>query len=166
MKKTLALASIVLMAGSLSACGGDNNNSSSGGSYCDQIKDVKASTDGLDFTTLSSAQFADFKSSLRDVESAAPDDVKGDWKTFNDTLDEVSQILDDAGLSFDDLQAISKDPTNLPDGVDIAKLQEFAQKMQALDTRSEFEDASNAIQASVKDQCGIVLDETSSPSGS
>jgi hypothetical protein len=162
MKKTLALACIVLMAGSLTACGGDDNSSAGGGgSYCDQIKTLKSNVDTLDFTALSDEQFSDLQHSLDGIEASAPADVKDDWSTLSSAIDQLKQILADAGLSFADLQAIQNDPTNLPDGVDIAKLQELAQKLQEFAANSDFEAASNAIQANVKDECGIELNDTS-----
>ena len=168
MKKLLALASIVLMAGSLTACGGDDNSGAGGGgggSYCDQVKDLKASVDDLDFTTLSEDQFSALQSGLDDIESAAPDDVKDDWSTLNSAIEEFHNILADAGLSVEDLQALQDDPTNLPEGVDIAKLQEAIQKLNELATNSDFDAASTAIQDNVKSECGIELD-TSSTTGS
>jgi hypothetical protein len=166
MKKTLALASIVLMAGSLTACGGDNNSSAGGGgSYCDQITSLKSNVNGLDFTKLSDQQFSDLQSSLAGIESSAPSDIKDDWSTLNGAIDQLKQILSDAGISFDDLQAIQNDPSNLPDGIDIAKLQELAQKLNDFATNSDFTAASDAIQANVKSECGIDLN-TSSTTGS
>jgi hypothetical protein len=159
MKKTLALASVVLMAGALTACGGDDSSSSGG--YCDQLQDLKNDAEGLDFTKLSDAQFSSLQNSLNDIEASAPSDVKDDWATFNDTLDQIKQILDETGLSFDDIQAIQENPNDLPDGVDLAKLQELAQKMQEVSTQSGFQDASDAIQQNVKDECDINLDDTS-----
>jgi hypothetical protein len=167
MKKTLALASVVLMAVSLTACGGDDNSSAGGGggSYCDQIKSVKSNVDGLDFTKLDDAQFSDLQSSLVGIASSAPADVKDDWTTLNSAIDQLKQILDDAGISFDDLQAIQNDPTNLPDGIDIAKLQDLAQKLNDFASNSDFTAASDAIQANVKSECGIDLN-TSDTTGS
>ena len=159
MKKTLALASLALLAGSLTACGGDDNSGSGGGSYCDQVKSLKSSVTDLDFTTLSEDQFSDLQGSLDDIEASAPSDVKDDWTTLNGAIDQLKSILDEAGLSFDDLQAIQDDPTNLPEGVDLAKLQELAQKLNDFAANSDFEDASNAIQANVKDECGVDLSD-------
>jgi hypothetical protein len=170
MKKLLALASIVLMAGSLTACGGDDNSNAGGGgggggSYCDQVKDLKSNVDDLDFTTLTEDQFADLQSALDGIASSAPADVQDDWNTLGDAIDEFKSILDEAGLSLDDLQAIQQDPTNLPDGVDLAKLQELAQKLNDFAANSDFDAASNAVQQNVKDECGVDLD-TSSTTGS
>jgi ABC-type glycerol-3-phosphate transport system substrate-binding protein len=164
MKKALALASVMLMAGALTACGGGDDNSDSGGSYCDQVNDLKAKTDSLDFTQQTDEEFSDFRSSLRDIEAAAPENAKADWATFNDGLDQVAQLLDDAGLTFEDVQAMQSNGS-LPDGVDIAKLQEFAEKMQQLTSQSEMTDASEAIVKNIKDECGIDLVDTSSTTG-
>ena len=164
MKKTLALATIVLMAGSLTACGGDDNSSAGGGgggSYCDQIKSVKSNVDGLDFTKLDDAQFSDLQNSLAGIASSAPADVKDDWTTLNGAIDQLKQILDDAGLSFNDLQDIQDDPTHLPEGIDVAKLQELAQKLHDFASNSDFTAASDAIQANVKSECGIDLNDSS-----
>jgi ABC-type glycerol-3-phosphate transport system substrate-binding protein len=164
MKKALALASVVLMAASLTACGGDENtSSSSGGSYCDQVKAMKAKSDTLDFTQLSDSQYAELQSSLRDIEAVAPDDVKADWATFNDGLDQIAQLLNDAGLSFDDVKAMQGG--SIPEGTDLAKLQEFADKVQQLTADSEMTDASKAISQNIKDECGVDLDTSSTTGG-
>jgi hypothetical protein len=168
MKKLLALASVALLAGSLTACGGDDSSAGGGGgggSYCDQVKDLKSNVDDLDFATLTEDQFADLQSALDGIASSAPDDVKDDWTTVGDAIDEFKSILTEAGISLDDLQAIQDDPSNLPDGVDIAKLQELAQKLNDFSANSDFADASDAVQQSVKNECGVDLD-TSSTTGS
>jgi hypothetical protein len=166
MKKTLALASIALLAGSLTACGGDDSSAGGGGSYCDQVKSLKSTVNNLDFTTLDDAGFSDFQDSLDGIEASAPADIKGDWTTLNAAVDQLKGILADAGLTFDDLQAIQDDPSNLPDGVDIAKLQALAQKLSDFADESDFKTASHNIQANVKDECGIDISATSTTTGS
>ncbi|HSS67701.1 MAG TPA: hypothetical protein VLK34_04065 [Nocardioidaceae bacterium] len=166
MKKTLALASIALLAGSLTACGGGDSNSGSGGSYCDQVKSLKDTVNSLDFTALDDAGFSDFQDSLDGIEASAPSDIKGDWTTLNAAVDQLKGILADAGLTFDDLKAIQADPSNLPDGVDIAKLQALAQKLNDFAADSDFKTASDNIQANVKSECGIDISATSTTTGS
>ena len=165
MKKTLAVASIALMAASLTACGGDDNSGAGGGSYCDQVKSLKSKVNGLDFTALDDSGFQALQDSLHGIEDSAPSDIKADWSTLNGAVDQLQGILSDAGLTFDDIKAIQQDPSNLPDGVDIAKLQELAQKLNEFSSNNDFQDAADNIQANVQDECGISLEDTSTSGG-
>jgi hypothetical protein len=168
MKKTLAVASVVLFAASLTACGDDGGGSSSSGGYCDQVKDLQSTfAEVQDFSRISDDTFESMRSSLDDIESAAPDDVKDDWAALTGALDELKSILADAGLSFDQLQEIQEDPTNLPEDVDLAKLQELGQKLNDFSAENDLQASADAIQAEVKSECGIELDtSTDSSSGS
>lgn len=156
MKKTLALAAGVLLTVSLAACGG--SGSSSSGDYCDLLKDAKSDVDTSDFTTLTDAKFNDLVDQIHAVEESAPSDVQDDWKTFGDVLDQFQSILSDAGISFDDLSSLQSG--QLPDGVDMAKLQEAMKKLQSLDTDSLTEAQQN-IADNAKSECDITIDTTS-----
>ena len=169
MKKLLAIASVVVMSATLSSCGGDDGDgggasSGGGGDYCDQIETIKSNFEDLDFSALSDDTFTDLRDSVSNLEDAAPDDVKDDWATLGDALDQFNQILADAGLTLDDLQAISEDPSNLPDDVDLAALQELGTKMAEVSENGDFEAAGDAITENVKEECGIDLDDTSTDS--
>jgi hypothetical protein len=159
MKKTLALASVVLMAASLTACGGGDDNSSggSGGSYCDKVKDLQSTVTSLDFTQLDDAKFSALQDGLHGIEDSAPSDIKPDWTTLNSAIDELDNILSDAGLTFDDLKAIQNDPSNLPDGVDLSKLQDLAKKLNDFSSNTDFQSAADKVQTNVKAECGIDL---------
>jgi hypothetical protein len=165
MKKSLALgalASIALLAGSLTACGSGDDSASggSGDDYCGQIKTLQSSVSSLDFTQLDDASFAKLQDSLHGIEDSAPSDIKGDWTTLNSAIDQLNTILSDAGLTFDDLKAIQTDPSHLPDGVDLSTLQGLAKKLNDFASNTSFQDASDNIQANVKDVCHIDLDAT------
>jgi hypothetical protein len=167
MKKTLAVAAVALLAASLTACGDDggdgDGSGSSGAGYCDQVEDLKTGfADVQDFTKITEDDFSGIQNALDDIESAAPDDVKDDWATLAGALDELKSILEEAGLTFDQLQQIQEDPTNLPEGVDLAKLQELGQKLSDFTDENDFQASADAIQAEVKDECGIDLDDDAS----
>jgi hypothetical protein len=163
MRKTLAVAAAVLVAGSVTACGGDDDNgssASSGGGYCDIIKASQDEFADLDFTQLTADDYSALEDRFDDIATAAPADVKEQWTTLRDALDELDGILEDAGMSFDDLQQLQENPNNLPEGVDLAELQALAPKLQAWASNTDYQAAGDAITANVKAKCGIDLDDT------
>jgi len=166
MKKKLAFASIVLLATSLSACGGDDGGDGGGGTtnssgdYCDKLDDAKSSIQALDFRGMGESQFSELQGRLSDVGDSAPADVKDEWVTLNGAIGDFKTLLNDAGLSLDDLQAITENPTDLPDNVDLKKLQELAPKLQEFSEDNDLEAASDAITKHAKSECGIDLEDS------
>ena len=77
-----------------------------------------------------------------------------------DKIDELDKILSDAGLSLDDLAGLQSG--QLPEGVDMAKLQEMSTKLQAFSDTSELDPALKNIQKSLKDDCGIDTEDSGS----
>lgn len=184
MKKTLAIASLVFVAASLSGCGGDSSNTSSSSSstsssepstpatssasssgYCDQLTTFQNDFQSLDFTSLTDVQFSDVRSAIDDLESSAPDDVKPDWTTLGDSLGELQNILDKFGVSLDVLKEIQADPTNLPDGLTVKKVQQLGGELQSYSqsVQGDVSKAGEDIQTNAKSECGIDLG--GSPSG-
>ena len=160
MKRTAVVAAALLMGATLSACGddgGSGGSSSSGSSYCDQLKDAKDSVDDVDFTALTDATYDDLVSQFNDLEDAAPDDIADDWATLNGALVQFKGILEEAGISLDDLQAMQTG--GVPDDIDLEALQQLGTKMEELTANGDFETASDAITQHAKDECGIDLDE-------
>jgi hypothetical protein len=161
MKRTAVVAAALLMGATLSACGDDGGSGgSSGGSYCDQLQDAKDSVNDVDFTALTDATYEDLVSQFQDLEDAAPDDIADDWATLNGALAQFKDILDEAGISLDDLQGMQSG--EIPDDVDLDALQQLGTKMQELTASGEFEDASDAISEHALDECDIDLDEGTS----
>jgi hypothetical protein len=166
MKRTVLVVAVFVMGATLSACGDDGDSGgSSAGDYCDQLKDAQDEVEGVDFTTLDDQKYDDLVGQFNDLEDAAPEEVKDDWTTLNGALTDFKGLLDDAGISLDDLSGLQSG--QVPDGVDVSKLQELGTKMQELTDNGDFEDASDAITQHAKDECGIDLDEdTTTDSGS
>jgi hypothetical protein len=158
-RPALAAASVALLAGSLSACGGgaDNHNSGSDNSvqqYCSTLRSVKN-----DLTNLSSVMgnaggglqkaMNDFKK----LQDRAPAAVRDDWATVNDKLTRMRQILSGAGLSMQDLTRISQGKA--PPHIDPAKLRQAMHKMQGVTTGTSLENAYRAIAAHAKRECHL-----------
>jgi hypothetical protein len=165
MKKTFAVATIVIMASSLAACGGNDDDSSgsgggAGGGYCDTIQSVKDEVASGNFDTLTQAEFDSFQSKIADIQSAAPDDVADDWQNLGDYLNQFESLLKDAGISLDDLQSLESG--DLPSGVDTSDLTDLATKLQTLTKDNDIEAADKAITASAKSECDINLDDSGS----
>ncbi|MGH3447872.1 MAG: hypothetical protein ACRDQA_04725 [Nocardioidaceae bacterium] len=162
MKKALSLASIALIAAtSLTACGGDDDtDSSSGGDYCSIYQSADDQLGDLEVTTLSDQKFEQVRDKMDQLREAAPTDkLEQDWTKSGQYLDDFQGALEDAGISFDQLQQLAND--KMPEGVDPAKIQELAKTMQKLTQDSSMQDAQDHIQADVKSRCGIDVDSDS-----
>lgn len=149
MKKTLAFAGVLLVAGSLTACGGDGGSDSD---YCNDLK--AASTKYKDVGSGDVAALEDAFKTFHELADEAPSDIKNDWKTFDTALTGLQDALDDAGLKLSDLAELQAN--KLPAGVDQAKLTELATKVSELGN-ADFSKASKAIEKHAKDTCKVDL---------
>jgi hypothetical protein len=84
----------------------------------------------------------------------APDNISSDWKTVDDAISTIETALKDAGLKPSDLAAMQKG--QMPQGVDLSKLQALAPKLQSLSS-GDVTTAANNIAADAKKTCGLDL---------
>jgi hypothetical protein len=164
MKKTFALATIVLMASSVTACGSSKDDNGSGGtsgsgSYCDTLQSVKSDIVGGTFNNLSQASFDALQSKISNIQSSAPDAVSADWQTLGDYLDQFEGLFKAAGLNLDDLQGLQAG--KIPDGVDPATLTKLSSQLAKLSDTGDLSAATTAIEKSAKSDCKIDLEDTS-----
>ncbi|NYG55968.1 hypothetical protein [Nocardioides perillae] len=171
MKRNLALsASAVLLAGVLAGCGGDDGGSSaegSGGSgggatddYCAALEQAKEDIDALEQGDV--AQFEQTFQVIGELAEQAPDEVAADWRVLDETLTGLETSLADAGLELADLEQLSAG--EVPEGVDMAKLQQLATEMQSFSS-AEVEEAGDAISEHAQSECGIDLDDSGASEG-
>ena len=151
MKKTLGLTSAVLMAVSLTAC------SDSSDEYCDTLKESQTQFSDLDFASLSDEGFTDLQDQVGTLADQAPSEVSDDWEALGDKLDEFKTLLDEAGIGLGDLETLQQG--TVPEGVDPAKLQELAPKLQEFAVDPRLEEAQQAIRDNAKSECEITLGE-------
>src|SRR5699024_1454568 len=133
------------MLGALAACGGGGTEA-----YCDDLEDANGT-----FRTMDSGDFEDFDQvfpTVQKLADEAPDEVKDDWETLNDALQEMKSALEDAGIEPSDLSDLSSG--KLPDGVDQEKLMELPKKMQSLSS-TEVQQASDSVAEHAKDTCDV-----------
>ena len=154
MKIPMAVASAVLLASTLGACGGGDggDGGGSGGDYCKELKKVKASYGGLSSGDIGDLEGA-FKS-FHKLADDAPSEIEDDWKTLDGGVAKLEKALKDAGLKLSDLAKIQQG--QMPEGVDASKLQGLAVEMGKLSS-ADFEKASKAIEAHAKKTCKIDL---------
>lgn len=171
MKRNLALsASAVLLAGVLAGCGGGDDGGSaaegsggSGGSsddYCAALEQAKEDIDALEQGDV--AQFEQTFAVIGDLAEQAPDEVASEWRVLDDTLSGLESSLADAGLELADLEQLSAG--EVPEGVDMAKLQQLATEMQSFSS-AEVEEAGDAISEHAQSECGIDLDDSGASEG-
>jgi hypothetical protein len=157
MKIPLALASAVLLASTLAACGGDNGGGSGEDSeYCKDIK--RASKTFGDLNSGDVAQLDKAFATFHTLADEAPSEIEDDWKKLDSAITTVEKALKDAGLTFADLAKIQSG--EVPEGVDVSKLQGLASEMSKLSS-ADFTEASKAIDTHAKKTCKVDLDKAS-----
>jgi|LULG01.1.fsa_nt_gb ABC-type glycerol-3-phosphate transport system substrate-binding protein len=145
--KKLALAGALLAATTtLTACGSGSS------AYCSDLKSATKQFDSLESNDLGKIDEA-FKT-FHELADEAPSDIKSDWKVLDDGITSVEKALDDAGLKMSDLAKVQSG--NLPEGVDMTKLQGLASEFQKLGDE-KFTKASDAIEKHAKDECDVDL---------
>jgi hypothetical protein len=152
MTKTLGLAAAALLALSVGACGGDDGSFDES-AYCDAYQSARDSIEQTDFTQLSAPQFEELKSKIVDLRAESPPELEEDWNTISNTLDEFETILEDAGLSIDDLAAIQEG--ELPEGLDLEQLQQIGTELQEFAEQNDVEAATQAIEQDAEERCDI-----------
>jgi hypothetical protein len=149
MKRSLALAGAAMLVGILGGCG---DGESATESYCAAVEDAKA-----EFDSIEAGDFAKIDNALDRMQTLgeqAPEEVKDEWETFNSTIDELRTGLDEAGVSLEDLGALSEG--EMPEGVDQQKLMELATRMRNLSS-GEMREAADGIEQHAKEECDVDL---------
>ena len=146
---TLALAATVLV-----GCGSNDSGSSSSGDYCDELKADKAYFESLSGSDADMSNIDQVFAKVHTLADDAPDNVADDWKTLDDAISTIETALKDAGLKPSDLAAMQKG--QMPQGVDLSKLQELAPKLQSLSS-GDVTTAANNIAADAKKTCDLDL---------
>ena len=155
MRLTLAIgsATLALTAGLLAGCGG-NGGSGASGSYCDELKSDKAYFQSLGGSNADVSNLDQVFAKVHSLANDAPDNVAGDWKTLDDAVTTFENALKEAGVKPSDLAAMQNG--QVPQGVDMSKLQALATKLQALSS-SDVSKAADNIAADAKKSCNIDL---------
>jgi hypothetical protein len=149
-----AVAAAALGLGLLTACGDDDGGGSAGsGDYCDDLKAAKKNIDSLQGGDL--ASFEKTVDEVHKLRDEAPDEIKDDWKILSDAFDQIVAAFEKAGLDEDDIAGLQSG--EIPDGVDMAALQQAMSEIQALES-DELTKATEEIQKHAKDECGIDLE--------
>lgn len=161
MKISMAIASAVLLGGVLTACGGGDGSDGGGGAtggggsgYCKDIKEAAATFGDLGAGENSS--IGDAFTTFHKLAAEAPGAVKDDWKTLDGAITTVEDSLKSAGIKLEDFDKLQSG--QIPDGVDVKKLQGLATEFQKL-SGAEFEKASKNIETHAKDVCKVDLNK-------
>lgn len=158
MKLPMAFAGAVLLAGTLTACGGSSGggsgNGGSGSDYCKDLKSAAATFGSLSSGSTSKldAAFATFHK----LAGEAPGAIKKDWETLDTAIATIQKALADAGLKFSDLDKIQAGQT--PPGFDPSKLAGLASEFTKLNTPA-FTKASKDIETHAKTVCKVDLNK-------
>jgi hypothetical protein len=164
MRKVLViLAGLALCTGVLAGCGGGNKSdkggNASGGSskgYCADLKDAASNIAAFTGESVpTAAQFEKFAGEVKDLAAEAPSAVADDWKVLADQLKNLTDALDAAGIT---LQQLVEAATSgkLPAGMTEADFTALGQKLQQF-AGSNVTAATTAIESHAKDACGVTL---------
>jgi hypothetical protein len=158
MNAVIGSVALALTATILTACGGGGGgggSSNASGTYCAELK-----VDKSYFEALSGSSTPDISKlgvvfqRIDTLAADAPANVAPDWKTLDTAITSIETALKSAGLTFGDLAAMQNGSP--PAGVDLAKLQALAPKLEAL-SNSDVSTAADAISADAKKSCGVDL---------
>ena len=137
------VAALLLVVGVLSGCGGDDD-------YCAAVKEHQAElTDAAG--SGSPAALLEALPMFRDLADRAPDDIRDEWTTFLEPLEELDDALGDA-----DVDPAAYDPTNLPDSLSEADRERIEDAGSALADAAVVR-AFDGVQQQAKDVCHTPL---------
>lgn len=181
MKKALALATVALLAGALTACGGSSSPSANGpssggngsthslgtpphssggggsGDYCATLRDTKAEFQAFSSGNLTDSKYNLLQSKVSQIEASAPSSVKADWDVLSQTLAKYKELLNSAGLSFNDLSGMQNG--QLPPGANLQQLKKVARELVTYSKTHDIQKASEDIQKNAQAQCGVDLNK-------
>ena len=136
MRVTVILSTIVLATGLVAGCGGGGDKDSSGAKagssssgYCADLKAAKADFSTLNADTPDFSKLNDAIKTFHELADEAPSAVADDWKTLDHAFSTLQKALDDAGISMDDLAAITRG--EMPKGMTQADLAALGPKLQS-----------------------------------
>jgi hypothetical protein len=139
----------------LTACGGGGGSgSSASGGYCQELKSDKTYFEALSGSNADISKLGTVFEKVHTLAADAPSSVSADWKTLDGAITTIETALKDANIKPSDLAAMQNG--QVPKGVDIAKLQALAPKLQALSSSGVSKAADN-ISADAKKNCGVDL---------
>lgn len=146
-----ALVALALIGGGiwLAASGDDERYDEQ--AYCDAYRVADETVNSINLMQLDSAAYDDFTQQVEQVRNLAPLEMRDEWDTLIRALDEFEQILEDAGLSLDDLQGFARG--ELPEGVSFSTLQELGTRMQEFAEQAGFQTAGDRIDQDAETRC-------------
>jgi outer membrane murein-binding lipoprotein Lpp len=158
MRTTAILFSVLVSTSLVAGCGssGDSGGSGASSSYCKDLKAAKADFGSLSSSTPDFEKFGEAVAALHKLADEAPSEINDDWKTLDGALTALEKALDDAGMSFKDLGALTAG--QLPEGVSQEDVQALAPKLQSA-FGDDVTKASKNIEKHAKSKCGVDLTE-------
>jgi len=111
------------------------------------------------FSSLEESDFAQFDEALetfRTLADQAPSEVEEQWQVLVGAIDELEQALEEAGVSFSDLEGLATG--QIPEGVDEAALLEALSTLEELD-QAQLDQATTVIEEHALSECGVTLPE-------
>jgi hypothetical protein len=153
-KTSMALGSLALVAGLSTGCSSDDAAAAES-TYCTDFKADHAKFQALAGEDISA--LGDVSKDIHHLASEAPDEIADEWKVVDDGFTALSDALEEAGITFDDLARMEKGA--IPDGVDLDKLEALGPKLESF-AGPEMEKAALAIEAHAKKECGVVFTDS------
>lgn len=134
----------------LTGCGGGGDTEA----YCDSLSGAKEDIDALEAGD--PGAFSTAFDAFDRLADEAPEEVADDWETMQEGVTKIEEAFADAGLELDDLSEVMSG--NVPEGVDMEKLESLGTTLEELDSE-EFNEASENISDHAEAECDITLGE-------
>jgi hypothetical protein len=147
-----ALAAAALGTALLGGCGDDGASDAGGDGYCTDLEAATTELDAVQHGDLGGLR--DATASMQELAQEAPKELEDAWKVLIDGVDRLVDAIEAAGLSEEDLAGLQSG--EIPDGVDMEALEDLMAELKALKT-PEFQEATEAITAHAKEECGVDL---------
>lgn len=119
--------------------------------YCDAYRDAESVFSTGDILQPGPGSFDDLQERLREMKDLSPPELEDEWETLYSTITEFEDLLAEAGLSLDDIDEMTRG--EIPEGVDITKLQELTTELMDLAEDDAAREASQAIQSDADTRC-------------
>ena len=145
MRRAALLATSLMLAGTLSACGGNDVEA-----YCDQI------TQSQDLLEQSSdpTAFGKVSEEFDNLADVAPEEIATEWQTLAEGIGQIQQAISDSGLSEQELQQVAENPAQV-DPAKLQKLQEAGQEIEEKFADPKYDKAGDTISTYTEENCGV-----------
>jgi hypothetical protein len=131
----------------------NGDDESSGDDYCSLLEENAEKFGSLTEGEVQPETIEEAVSVVHDIRDAAPEEVADEWASIDDPLQAFQQVLDDEGITWEDVNA-AQSPDDVPEAVAQAA-EEMFNAFEELDMSA----INQTIEDHAEEECGIDLQE-------